>query len=175
MYQLSSSKHHGSKCYQATVQCWRCKEDFQVVLPCCVEETSYERFLIGYDSTSTTCAKCSKPMMKMPCCYKFQLMVRDSNSVNNCNHCKKSCMACECACLNLIPPKCMSRACANLSCHYKFINCECNNETNILMNGLEKYCCPSCEMKFEYDIDIGVKKCNEFIIAFHRIAYFTSI
>ena len=74
----------------------------------------------------------------------------------NCNHCKKSCMACECACLNLIPPKCMSRACANLFCHYKFINCECNNVTNILMNGLEKYCCPSCEMEFEYDIDIGV-------------------
>ena len=46
------------------LQCWRCKQDFQVVLPCCVEETSYERFLIGYDATSTTCAECSKPMMK---------------------------------------------------------------------------------------------------------------
>ena len=135
--------------------CLECDEEQQVAQPCCEDETSLDRFPVKVHEQFTDCVKCKSEIVRLPCCKQFQPKLTKEKYLYDCVQCSKYSFECACNVINILPPKSMKWRCLKPSSSFQIVHCECGKISSEKMKErIYKY---NCEIKFEYDIDFGVK------------------
>ncbi|XP_078489414.1 uncharacterized protein LOC144746232 [Ciona intestinalis] len=115
-------KNEGLSTENATsYHCWGCSQEFVVARTCC----SNDLFLESMEVEDTSCPLCQRSLKKMACCNTFQSESRLDDGCYECVTCQRYSKLCKCSNFSCFGIRNTSKACKNIACQNKLINCEC--------------------------------------------------